>query len=82
MKKCFTCRWVACPNYGKEKNPCSNYIPSLEEERRENIENFVKNDCITKDNKYNDGLLAIKKFGYASVSANDEVKYYCMCNNL
>ena len=40
MKSCATCRWAGCRNYGKDLEPCINYITSLEEERLIRIEEF------------------------------------------
>ena len=50
--------------------------------RTEIIDNLAKRDSMTKDKQYNDGLRLIRKYGYRFVSAEDAVKYYCMCNAL
>lgn len=40
VKSCRTCRWAGCRHYGKNADACSNYIMSLEEEKRlEELEN-------------------------------------------
>ena len=82
MKSCETCRWVGCRNYGKDLDLCNKYIKSLEEERREKIEEVARNDNKTKDTTYNIGLRRIKQVGYNQCKAEIEVKYYCKCNNL
>lgn len=46
------------------------------------IDEFVRNDFITKDKEYNIGLKLIREYGYSLVCGDKEVKYYCMCNNL
>lgn len=27
VKSCMTCKWVACRNYGWDRQPCMSYIP-------------------------------------------------------
>ena len=46
------------------------------------INNFARRDHKTKDQKYNRGLKLILKFGYEYMSEDDDVQYYCMCNNI
>lgn len=82
MKSCATCRWVGCRNYGKVLDPCMNYITSLEEERRIEIEQFACKDMRARDSDYNTGLRRIRKVGYNECKGEREVKYYCLCNNL
>lgn len=82
MKSCATCRWAGCRNYGKDLDPCMNYITSLEEERRIKIEQFAYKDMRTRDSDYNTGLRRIRKVGYNECKGEREVKYYCSCNNL
>lgn len=82
MKSCTTCRWTSCRNYGKDLDPCTNYITSLKEEHRIKIEQFASKDMRTRDNNYNIGLRRIRKVGYNECKGEREVKYYCLCNNL
>lgn len=82
MKSCATCRWAGCRNYGKDLEPCINYITSLEEERRIEIEQFASKDMKFCDSDYNIGLRRIRKVGYNECKGEMEVKYYCLCNNL
>ena len=82
MKSCATCRWAGCRNYGKDLDPCMNYITSLEEERRIKIEQFACKDMRARDSDYNTGLRRIRKIGYNECKGEREVKYYCLCNNL
>lgn len=82
MKSCATCRWASCRNYGKDLDPCMNYITSLEEERRLKIEQFASKDMRVIDSDYNTGLRMIRKAGYNECKGEREVKYYCSCNNL
>ncbi len=82
-KDCTTCRWVACKYYGRENlGYCEKYIMSLEEEKRTLIMKRAREDCLSNDTKYNNGLKAIRNFGYQYVVGNPDVKYWCMCNNL
>lgn len=46
------------------------------------VNNFARHDHKTKDQKYNRGLKLILEFGYEYMSADDNVQYYCMCNNI
>lgn len=64
MKSCATCRCAGCRNYGKDLDPCMNYITSLEEERRIKIEQFACKDIRARDSDYNTGLRRIRKVGY------------------
>lgn len=82
MKSCVTCRRAGCRNYGKDLDPCMNYITSLEEERRIKIDQFVAKDMCIRDNNYNMGLRRIRRVGYNECKGEREVKYYCLCNNL
>lgn len=82
MKSCATCRCAGCRNYGKDLDPCMNYITSLEEERRIKIEQFACKDMRARDSDYNTGLRRIRKVGYNECKGEREVKYYCLCNNL
>lgn len=82
MKSCATCRCAGCRNYGKDLDPCMNYITSLEEERRIKIEQFACKDIRARDSDYNTGLRRIRKVGYNECKGEREVKYYCLCNNL
>lgn len=81
-KTCATCRWCGCRNYGREVPACDKYIMSLEEKRRISIESCAKSDLKTSDREYNKGLDLILKHGYNRVWYMEEVRYYCMCNNL
>lgn len=82
MKSCATCRWTSCRNYGKDLDPCTNYITSLEEERRIKIDQFASKDTKSCDADYNKGLRRIRKIGYNECKGEREVKYYCLCNKL
>lgn len=64
MKSCATCRWASRKNYGKDLDPCMNYITYLEEERRIKVEQFASKDMRVIDSDYNTGLRMIRKVGY------------------
>lgn len=83
VKGCTTCRWVGCRSYGRENGICCDkYIMSLEEERKIMIMKMAREDHLSKDTQYNNGLKAIRNFGYEHVVGNPDVEYWCMCNNL
>ena len=41
-----------------------------------------REDSLSKDTQYNNGLKAIRNFGYEHVIGNPDVEYWCKCNNL
>ena len=51
---------MSCRNYGKDLDPCMNYITSLEEERRIRIEEFASKDMKSCDADYNKGEREVK----------------------
>lgn len=55
---------------------------TYEEERNARITKTAKDDNLSKDTKYNNGLKAIRLFGYSHVKGNPDAEYWCMCNNL
>ncbi len=44
------------------------------------INELANKDYFTNDRQYNTGLKLIRENGYASVSSDPDVRYYCMCN--
>ena len=60
MKSCLTCRWTACSNYGKNRASCVNYIPSLEEEKKNYSHQESENENYFEEmNDYLDGTMNV-----------------------